>query len=93
LSGSSVVVIGGMSGNCGQTLLRDASTFGNTSQSKKGPRTPSATRAANGSQARGLRGLPELFATIEVVCIAVTCTRANPLSEPQRTGISVIAPL
>jgi hypothetical protein len=57
------------------TIVRfccDASTV-DTLQSNKGLRTPSATRAA-GNPARGLRGLPELFATIEEVCIALTCT-------------------
>jgi hypothetical protein len=35
-----------MSFSCRQTLLWDASRLGTLSQSKKGPRTPSATRAA-----------------------------------------------
>lgn len=61
LSGSSVVVIGGMSWYLSSDFVAGRFNVRNTSQSKKGPRTPSATRAA-GNLARGLRGLPELFA-------------------------------
>jgi hypothetical protein len=39
-SGSSVVVIDGMSGNCRQTLLRDGSTFGTLRNQRKAPGPP-----------------------------------------------------
>jgi hypothetical protein len=55
--------------NCGHTL-----------QSKKGPRTPSAIRAA-GNQTRGFRGLPELFASEVPFCITLKSC-AQGFSEP-----------